>query len=130
MREVPSRFPGAFEMEGAWRLEAIDPDLFRAVCDPHRRRVLEAVVGGPATLTELSRRLGSSRQMVAYHAGVLVEVGLLEMRGHWAAANPAGLQRLSGYFDQALVGVARATVQIAVQKSGRGATKSSKDSPQ
>ena len=129
MPEVPSRLPGAFELEGAWWLEAIDPDLFRAVCDPQRRRLLEAVVAGPATLTELSRRLGCSRPMVAYHAGVLAEAGLLEMRGHWAAARPAGLQSLSGYFDQALVGVAYAAAQSAVQKSGRGATKSSKDSP-
>jgi hypothetical protein len=117
-------------MGEAWRPAGVDADLFRAVCDPHRRRLLEAVVGGPATLTELSRRLGASRQMTAYHAGVLVEAGLLEMRGRWAAAKPAGLQNLSGYFDQALVGVARAAAQISVQKSGRGATEFSKDSPQ
>lgn len=113
----------------AWRPLDGDADLFRAVSDPHRRRLIEAVVGGPATLTELSRRLGSSRQMVAYHAGVLVDAGLLEMRGHWAAARPGALRDLSVYFDRALVGAARAGAQIAVQKSGRGATKSSKKSP-
>jgi hypothetical protein len=126
-----SEFPPAPLVIGeAWRPGGVDAALFRAVCDPHRRRVLEAVVGGPATLTELSRRLGSSRQMVAYHAGVLVKVGLLEMRGHWATARPAALRSLSGYFDQALVGAARAAAQISAQKSGRGATKSSKYFPQ
>lgn len=119
MDEVPARFPAA----------PVDANLFRAVCDPHRRRLLEALVGGPATLTQLSRRLGASRQMTAYHAGVLVEAGLAEMRGHWAAARPAALQNLSGYFDQALVGAARAAAQIAVQKSGLGATEFSKKYP-
>lgn len=119
MGEPSVRFPSA----------PVDADLFRAVCDPHRRRLLEALVGGPATVTELSRRLGSSRQMTAYHAGVLVEAGLMEMRGHWAAARPAVLQVLSAYFDQALVGAARAEARVAVQRSGLGATKFSKKSP-
>jgi hypothetical protein len=126
MSEFP---PAPLAMGETWRPGGVDAGLFRAICDPHRRRVLEAAVGGPATLTELARRLGSSRQLVAYHAGVLVEVGLLEMRGHWAAARPAALQNLSGYFDQALVGAARAEAQIAAQKSVRGATNSSKNSP-
>ena len=37
----------------------------------------------------------------------------MDGNGRWAAARPAGLRSLSGYFDQALVGAARAEAQIA-----------------
>jgi hypothetical protein len=126
MDEVPARLPPEADLDAAWPLGAVDPDQFRAIADPRRRRLLEAMVGGPATLTELSRRLGASRQMTAYHAGVLVAAGLAEMRGHWAAARPAALRGLSAYFDRALVGSARAQAQIVARKSGLGATEFSK----
>lgn len=107
---------------------AVD-DLFRAVADPHRRALLQLLVAGPATVTELARRLGEPRASAAYHAGVLVAAGLAEWRGHWIAATPERLRLLSHYFDDALLGAARGEARIAVQRSGYGATKSSKKSP-
>lgn len=113
--------------EGEARLSVgLDPELFRAVADPHRRAVLEAVVGGPLTLTELSRRLVRPRQLVVYHVGVLVEAGVLEARGHWVVARTDALRGLSVYFDRALLGVASAQAQMAVRKRGAVATDSSK----
>jgi DNA-binding transcriptional ArsR family regulator len=121
--------PGPEVDAASWRPEGADPDLFRAVADPHRRVLMEALVAGPATVSELARRIGRPRQTTAYHAGVLVEVGAAELRGHWLAARPEALRILSRYFDLALLGAARGEAQIAVQKSGRGATKSSKKQP-
>jgi hypothetical protein len=112
-----------------WQPEGTDPELFRAIADPHRRALLEALVAGPATISELARRIGRPRPTTAYHAGVLVEVGAAELRGHWLAARPEALRILSRYFDLALLGAARGAAQIAMQKSGRGATKSSKKPP-
>lgn len=111
--------------------EAAGPDdeLFRAVADSHRRALLQLLVAGPATVTDLARRLGEARASAAYHAGVLVAAGLAEWRGHWIAATPGRLRVLSHYFDDALLGAARGEARIAVQRSGHGATKSGKKSP-
>ena len=121
--------PGPEADDPSWQPEGADAELFRAVADPHRRALMEALVAGPATISALARQIGRPRPLTAYHAGVLVEVGAAELRGHWLAPRPVALRILSRYFDLALLGVARGEAQIAVQKSGRGATKSSKKQP-
>jgi predicted transcriptional regulator len=61
----------------------IDDDLWSAVGDPTRRRMLDLLLAdGGGTATSLSGRLPVTRQAVAKHLGVLDQVGLV----HSAAA--------------------------------------------
>ncbi len=57
------------------RLEA-GPRALEAVASPARQELLSALGHGPATVTELSVRLGRSRQALYYHLGVLSGAGL------------------------------------------------------
>jgi len=57
---------------------AIDDDLWSAVGDPTRRRMLDLLLTGEAgTATSLSEQLPVTRQAVAKHLGVLDRVGLV-----------------------------------------------------
>ena len=65
----------------------VDDDLWSAVGDPTRRRVLDLLLAdGDGTATTLSRQLPVTRQAVAKHLGVLDRVGLI-------TAAPAGRER-------------------------------------
>lgn len=82
----------------------IDDDLWSAVGDPTRRRMLDLLLGdGGGTATSLSGRLPVTRQAVSKHLGVLDRVGLVH-------ATPAGRERLYEV-DQAQL--ARAVAQLA-----------------
>ena len=66
---------------------AIDDDLWSAVGDPTRRRMLDLLLAeGGGTATALSEQLPVTRQAVAKHLGVLDRVGLVHM-------TPAGRER-------------------------------------
>jgi DNA-binding transcriptional ArsR family regulator len=53
-------------------------DVFAALADPTRRRLVEWLSeGGPATATQLARRLPISRQAVVKHLGILAGAGLV-----------------------------------------------------
>jgi predicted transcriptional regulator len=66
---------------------AIDDDLWSAVGDPTRRRILDLLLAdGGGTSTTLSERLPVTRQAVAKHLGVLDRVGLVHV-------TPAGRER-------------------------------------
>ncbi len=65
----------------------IDEDLWSAVGDPTRRRMLDLLLAdGGGTATSLSGRLPVSRQAVAKHLGVLDRVGLVH-------STPSGRER-------------------------------------
>ena len=66
---------------------AIDDDLWSAIGDPTRRRMLDLLLAGGGTATTLSERLPVSRQAVAKHLGVLDRVGLVQV-------TPSGRERL------------------------------------
>ena len=84
--------------------EAVDDDLWSAVGDPTRRRVLDLLlVEGDGTATSLSRRLPVTRQAVAKHLGVLDRVGLVR-------AAPAGREKRYRVDDAQL---AMAVAQLA-----------------
>jgi len=52
--------------------------VFAALSDPTRRRIVRLLVErGPATATELSRRLPITRQAVVKHLGALEAAGLV-----------------------------------------------------
>jgi len=66
---------------------AIDDDLWSAVGDPTRRRMLDLLLSDDGgTATTLSARLPVTRQAVAKHLGVLDRAGLVH-------ATPAGRER-------------------------------------
>ena len=83
---------------------AIDDDLWSAVGDPTRRRMLDLLlVDGGGTATTLSDRLPVTRQAVAKHLGVLDRVGLVR-------ATPAGREKRYRVDDAQL---SRAVAQLS-----------------
>jgi DNA-binding transcriptional ArsR family regulator len=88
---------------------AVDDDLWSAVGDPIRRRMLDLLLAdGHGTATSLSDQLPVTRQAVTKHLGVLDRVGLVH-------GTPAGRERHYRVDDAQL---ARAVAQLA----GVGAT--------
>jgi DNA-binding transcriptional ArsR family regulator len=60
---------------------AVDDDLWSAIGDPNRRRMLDLLLReGSGTATSLSERLPVTRQAVAKHLAVLDRVGLVHAR--------------------------------------------------
>jgi DNA-binding transcriptional ArsR family regulator len=65
----------------------VDDDLWSAIGDPTRRRMLDLLLlDGSGTATTLGQRLPVSRQAVAKHLGVLDRAGLVR-------ATPQGRER-------------------------------------
>jgi DNA-binding transcriptional ArsR family regulator len=59
-------------------IEAVAEEVFSALADPSRRRILAALAaGGPATATDLASRLPITRQAIAKHLALLAEAGLV-----------------------------------------------------
>jgi DNA-binding transcriptional ArsR family regulator len=82
----------------------VDDDLWSAIGDPTRRRLLDLLLaGGDGTATTLSRQLPVTRQAVAKHLGVLDRVGLVR-------AVPAGREKRYQVDDAQL---ARAVAQLS-----------------
>jgi DNA-binding transcriptional ArsR family regulator len=84
--------------------DQVDDDLWSAVGDPTRRRMLDLLlVRGEGTATTLGRQLPVSRQAVAKHLGVLDRVGLVR-------ATPTGREKRYRVDDAQL---ARAVAQLS-----------------
>ncbi len=82
----------------------IDDDLWSAIGDPTRRRILDLLlVDGDGTATTLSEQLPVTRQAVAKHLSVLGRVALVH-------ATPAGREKRYRVDDAQL---ARAAAQLA-----------------
>ena len=82
---------------------AVDDELWSAVGDPTRRRMLDLLLAGGGTATTLSEHLPVTRQAVAKHLGVLHRVGLVHVL-------PAGRERRYEVDEAQL---ARAVAQLA-----------------
>jgi DNA-binding transcriptional ArsR family regulator len=83
---------------------AIDDDIWSAVGDPTRRRMLDLLLAeGGGTATSLSQQLPVTRQAVAKHLGVLDRVGLVH-------GTPSGRERL---YEVDEAQMARAVAQLA-----------------
>ena len=83
---------------------AVDDDLWSAIGDPTRRRMLDLLLtDGPGTATLLSDHLPVTRQAVAKHLVVLDRVGLVHVA-------PAGRERRYRVDETQL---ARAVAQLA-----------------
>ncbi len=80
-------------------------DLFRALADPARVRVLNllATSDDPVCVCNLIEPLGLSQPTVSHHLKKLVDAGLLdrEQRGKWAyfSIRPDAAARLAGVTD-------------------------------
>jgi DNA-binding transcriptional ArsR family regulator len=84
--------------------ERVDDDLWSAVGDPTRRRLLDLLLAeGHGTATSLGQQLPVTRQAVAKHLTVLDRVGLVR-------ATPAGREKRYQVDDAQL---ARAVAQLA-----------------
>ncbi len=59
------------------------PDIFRALSDPHRLRVLELLRRGPLTAGEIAAKFEMTQPAVSHHLAVLRRAGcvLSEKRG-------------------------------------------------
>ncbi len=83
---------------------AVDDDLWSAIGDPTRRRMLDLLLtAGAGTATTLSGRLPVTRQAVAKHLGVLDRAGLVHV-------TPAG-REMRYQVDEAQL--ARAVAQLS-----------------
>lgn len=83
---------------------AVNDDLWSAIGDPTRRRMLDLLLAdGPGTATTLAEQLPVTRQAVAKHLAVLDRVGLVH-------GTPAGRERRYQVDDAQL---ARAAAQLA-----------------
>jgi DNA-binding transcriptional ArsR family regulator len=84
--------------------EQVDDELWSAIGDPTRRRMLDLLlIEGDGTATSLGQQLPVTRQAVAKHLGVLDRVGLV--RG-----TPVGRERRYRVDDAQL---ARAVAQLS-----------------
>jgi predicted ArsR family transcriptional regulator len=84
--------------------EQVDDDLWSAIGDPTRRRLLDLLlIDGDGTATTLGQQLPVSRQAVAKHLGVLDRVGLVRV-------TPAGREKRYRVDDAQL---ARAVAQLS-----------------
>jgi predicted transcriptional regulator len=82
----------------------VDDDLWSAIGDPTRRRMLDLLlVQGDGTATTLGQQLPVTRQAVAKHLAVLDRVGLVQ-------ATPAGREKRYRVDDAQL---ARAVAQLS-----------------
>ncbi|MEO3803081.1 metalloregulator ArsR/SmtB family transcription factor [Nonomuraea sp. B1E8] len=95
--------------------------VFAALTDPTRRALLEELArAGPATVTDLARRLPISRQAIAKHLNQLAEAGLISSgepvgRRHPYRLEPAAIRtaqvwlaRLANRWDDRLDALERA----------------------
>ena len=92
---------------------AVDDDLWSAVGDPTRRRMLDLLlVDGVGTATSLSDQLPVTRQAVAKHLAVLDRAGLV----HGAAA---GRERRYRVDDARLTRAAEQLAEVGSSWDGR-----------
>ena len=84
-------------------MAAINDELWSAIGDPTRRRMLDLLLAtGAGTATSLSEQLPVTRQAVAKHLGVLDRVGLVQ-------ATPVGREKRYSVDEAQL---ARAVAQL------------------
>ncbi|MGI5486820.1 metalloregulator ArsR/SmtB family transcription factor [Microtetraspora malaysiensis] len=79
-------------------------DPFRAVAHPIRRRMIERLGNGPATVGEVTSDLGVSKPTITKHLKILEEAGIIVRhvvgRTHRLALNPAALIDAVNWVDR------------------------------
>ena len=74
--------------------------LFKALADPLRLEVVQALAGGERCVCDLTQGLGLAQSRLSFHLKVMREAGLIEAReqGRWVyyRLRPAALEQLQG----------------------------------
>lgn len=111
---------------------AVDDELWSAVGDPTRRRLLDLLLrDGPGTATSLSRDLPVTRQAVAKHLAVLDRVGLVhaapagrevryDVDERQLARAVAQLEAVGSEWDRRLERIARIAESIQRDRDAKG----------
>ena len=77
---------------------------YAALADPTRRRLLEALRGGDARITDLAAPLAMTFAGVSRHIGVLESAGLVQRdvrgREHWLSLRDGGLTQTQQWMDE------------------------------
>lgn len=75
--------------------------VFQALADPSRRSIVERLVRGPASVSQLAEPLTMSLAAVVQHLSVLEEAGIVASekvgRVRTCRLEPAGLRRAEGW---------------------------------
>ena len=103
-------------------------EVFEALGEPVRRRILELLSEGPSPVGQLAARLPVGRPAVSKHLRVLAGAGLISRRSagtrNLYALAPGGLapaqQWLTGTWDQALAAFADYVSQDGGPRPGSG----------
>ena len=107
-------------------------ELWAAVADPTRRRLLDALLAyGEATATTLARELPVTRQAVAKHLAVLDRAALVEgrrrgrevryaVRPEQLDAATRGLAQVAAQWDERLAAIKRLAEAAARERTTRG----------
>ena len=84
--------------------------LFKALADPVRLEVLQALAGGERCVCELTQGLGLAQSRLSFHLKVMREAGLIEAReqGRWVyyRLRPGALEQLQGFLAGVAAGCA------------------------
>lgn len=79
-------------------------DVFQAIADPTRRRLLEFLVDGERSVGRLADRFDASRPAISQHLGVLLRAGLVVERRvgreRRYRLEPARLREVSNWLRQ------------------------------
>lgn len=74
-------------------------DVFQAIADPTRRRIINMVATKPQNLNSIAEQFDTSRQAISLHIKILSECGLLRV-------DPQGRERLCSIQPEKLAEVA------------------------
>jgi DNA-binding transcriptional ArsR family regulator len=79
-------------------------DVFQAIADPTRRRIIDMVAQQPLTVNTISEKFNVTRQAVSLHVKILHECGLISItqqgRERYCAAKLEGLNDVSIWIEQ------------------------------
>src|SRR5262245_22122699 len=89
--------------------KVLEHAALRALAEPRRRAILEALAAEPRAVGELARDCGCSRGLMVHHLEVLEGAGLVQVVERRARVAPDGLAALRRYFDEALTAAAIAS---------------------
>ena len=82
--------------------------LFKALADPVRLEVVQALGGGERCVCDLTQGLGLAQSRLSFHLKVMREAGLIEAReqGRWVyyRLRPAALEQLQGWLGAVAAG--------------------------